>query len=99
MYYCALHKERKALAKLQRQLLFPTQCWIMEQNTRTLMNPFKYLNASLAIVFILGCGWPARLRAESPPQISRVQRTATHDIALTLSGQAGTYYQLQAATN
>jgi L-ascorbate metabolism protein UlaG (beta-lactamase superfamily) len=39
------------------------------------------------------------LCAQSPPQISSVQRVAAREIALTVGGQPGTYYQLDAATN
>ena len=35
--------------------------------------------------------------AQAQPQFTRVQRVTTHEIALTMSGQAGTYYQIDAA--
>jgi L-ascorbate metabolism protein UlaG (beta-lactamase superfamily) len=63
------------------------------------MKPFKHFVAPFLVACTLGCGWVLRAAAESPPQFSRVQRTAAHEVALTVSGQPGTYYQLDGATN
>ena len=53
----------------------------------------------LLIIWVFECAWPARSSAQAAPQFSRVQRGANREIALTLSGQAGAYYHLDAATN
>ena len=37
--------------------------------------------------------------AQTPPQFSRVQPTPAREIGLTVSGQSGAYYQIDAATN
>src|SRR5947199_6813573 len=37
--------------------------------------------------------------AQTPPQLSRIQPTPAREIGLTLSGQSGAYYQIDAATN
>ncbi len=36
---------------------------------------------------------------QATPEFSRVQRLSNHEIALTLSGQSGAFYELQVATN
>jgi L-ascorbate metabolism protein UlaG (beta-lactamase superfamily) len=53
----------------------------------------------VVVVCVVGCCWLARVFAQAPPQFTRVQPITNREIALTLSGQTGAYYQIDAATN
>ena len=61
------------------------------------MKTSSYL--SLPVLCTFGCAWLIPSSAQTPPQFSRVQRIAAQEIALSVSGQPATYYQIDAATN
>src|SRR5690242_8455670 len=67
--------------------------------TQRAMKQLHYFGVFLAIACMFECPLAGPAHAESPPQISRVQKIPRGEIALTLTGQPATYYQLQAATN
>lgn len=63
--------------------------------------PTKSLNLlrfSLRAACMVMCAWAACL-AQTAPQFSRIQRTSIREIGLTVTGQSGAYYQIDAATN
>src|SRR5262245_23598380 len=82
-----------------RGLLFEPHCQIMEAATQRAMKPISHFGVSFAIACLLGNAWILCVQAQSPPEISSVRRVAAREIALTVSGQPGTYYQLDSATN
>ena len=54
---------------------------------------------ALLAVFLGGCCRTTLLQAQTPPQFSSVQPAANQEIGLTLSGKAGAYYQIDAASD